>query len=242
METIEYGIRVCASVFALCIAGPAAADFIYGDDFESSLTCAGGGPAIAGAMSPTSVNTQLGTQTRYLVKVLSCGFSGPVTLTPSGTPASWGVALDPPSLQLALNSTAVSELTVTVPTDADAGSVMIHVDAAASGANTAPLAVSLNVANEYSIHFAPDGTGVGAHAFLPVYLQIKLGAKLRFIDDDSADVHRIHGAGASGFAHQAFDMSQGQEYDITPTGIATNSPVYCHDHLGTGTMYVTVVP
>jgi plastocyanin len=242
MPRFVYGIRVCASVFALLTAGPAAADFIYGDDFESSLTCSGGGPAIAGAMSPTSVNTQLGMQTRYLVKVLSCGFSGPVALTPSGTPASWGVVLDPPVLQVALNSAAVSELTVTVPTDGDAGSVMIHIDAAASGANTALLASSLNVANEYSIHFAPDGTGSGPHAFLPVYLQVKLGAKLRFIDDDSTDVHRIHGVGSSGFAHQAFDMSQGQEYDITPTATITNTPIYCHDHPGTGTMYVTVVP
>ena len=242
MAKVEYGIRICASVVALCITGPAAADFIYGDDFESSLTCSGSGPAITGAMSPTSVNTQLGTQTRYLVKVLSCGFSGPVTLTPSGTPASWGVVLDPPVLQVALNSPAVSELTVTVQTDADAGSVMIHIDAAASGANTASLAASLNVANEYSIHFAPNGTGSGPHAFLPAYLQIKLGAKLRFIDDDSAEVHRIHAAGMAGFAHQAFDMTQGQEYDITPTATTTNTPIYCHDHLGTGTMYVTVVP
>lgn len=241
-------VRIFVIGLAACAAAPvtAAGDFVYGDDFESTFVCpAGPLPAITGAMSPALIKTSLGTQNRYLVKVFSCGFSGNVALTPSGAPASWTLAIDPSSLSLALNSIAVAELTATVPTDGDAGLVSIHVDAAASGANTVPLSADLDVANEYAIHFAPDGTGAGPHAFLPVFLQIRVGATLRFISDDSTAAHNIHAqAPAAGFSHQPtyLFLSQGEEYDITATGTVVNTPVSCHLHPDEGTMNVTVVP
>ena len=162
-DSVLVRARAIAIILGVC-ATPAMAtgDFVYGDDFESTFVCpAGPLPAITGAMSPALINTSLGTQVRYLVKVYSCGYSGTVTLTPKGAPASWTLAMDPPSESLALNAVAVAQLTVTVPTDGDSGLHSISVDAAASGANTATLSADLDVAKEILIHFAPDGTGPG---------------------------------------------------------------------------------
>lgn len=245
----SFSARACMVAIILATAAtPALAtgDFIHGDDFESTFVCpAGPLPAITGAMSPALIATSLGTQNRYLVKVYSCGYSGTVTLTPKGAPASWTLTMDPPSESLALNAVAVAQLTVTVPTDGDSGLHPVTVDAAASGANTAALSADLDVAKEYPIHFAPDGTGGGAHAFLPTHLTIKVGTKLRFISDDSTDGHNIHGQGSSGFTHQPtyLLLQKGEEYDITATGPIINTPVYCHTHLpDAGQMYVTVEP
>jgi plastocyanin len=238
-------VRIVAIVLAAFAASPAMAsgDFIFGDDFESSFVCpAGPTPAITGAISPASISTSLGTQNRYLVKVYSCGYSGTVTLTPNGAPASWTLAVDPPSKSLALNGVAVAQLTVTVPTDGDAGLHAVTVDAAASGANTVPLNANLDVAKEYAIHFAPDGTGVGMHAFLPALLTVKVGTKLRFISDDSTATHNIHAA--NGLPHQSVGtyLTQGQEYDIIPASPVESAQVNCHSHVVLSEMHITVVP
>jgi len=240
--------RVVAIILAACAAGPAmaAGDFVHGDDFESTFVCpAGPTPAITGAVSPTLIKTALGTQNRYLVKVYSCGYSGTVTLTPKNAPATWTLAMDPSSVSLALNSVAVAQLTVTVPTDGDSGLHSVAVDAAASGANTATLSADLDVAKEFAIHFAPDGTGAEAHAFLPVYLTIRIGAKLGLISDDSMSMDAIHAQSvAAGFSHQPDPgMGKGGEYDLTASGVVTSTAIYCHSHLpAAGQMYVTVAP
>jgi hypothetical protein len=77
------------------------------------------------AEGANSISTSLGTQNRYLVKVPSCGYSGTVTLTPKGAPASWTLTMDPPSKSLAPNAVAVAQLT-----DGDSGLHSIAVDAA----------------------------------------------------------------------------------------------------------------
>jgi len=247
-DTFAARSLIAAIAFAAFAASPAmaAGDFVFGDDYESTFVCpAGPMPAITGTISPASISTVLGTQNRYLVKVYSCGFSGTVTFTPNGAPASWTLTMDPPSKSLALNGVAVAQLTVSVPTDGDSGLHSIAVDAAASGANTAALSANLDVAKEYPIHFAPDGTGAGAHAFLPQYLTIRVGTKLRFISDDSTSQHTIHAEyPAAGFFHEADPgIGPGGEYDLTASGTVTNTLIYCHSHLlGAGKMYVTVVP
>src|SRR5262249_46526963 len=157
---------------------------------------AGPGLAIAGAMTPVLVKTALGRQSRYLVKVRSCGFSGSVTLTPKDAPASWSLAIDPAAMSFAAGASAVAQLTVSVPSDGDSGVHPISVDAAASGANTATLSADLDVAKEFAIHFAPDGTGSGEHFFLPALLTVKTGTKLRFMSDDYSSRHTIHAQAA----------------------------------------------
>ena len=225
MSSFAIAVRASLYASALIATHAFAADFIFGDDFSSVLICpAGPQPAIAAAVGPSTQPTTLGTQKHYFVHVLSCGFAGNVALTQSGAPASWTVALDPANLSLATGHVGSSEMTVTVPSDGDAGLHTIDVAAAASGANTVPLSADLDVANEFLIHFAPDGTGTGTHAFYPTNLTVKVGAKLRYVDDDSATPH--HGEdGSAGFTHQASDMSQGQEYDITT--LATVSNTWC---------------
>jgi plastocyanin len=235
----SFPARACIAAFVLAAfaASPAMAtgDFIFGDDFESTFVCpAGPLPAITGAMSPASISTSLGTQVRYLVKVYSCGYGGTVTLTPKSAPASWTLTMDPPSKSLALDAVAVAQLTVTVPIDGDSGLHSIAVDAAASGANTATLSADLDVAKEFVIHFAPDGTGTVAHGFLPENMTIKPGTKLRYISDDTTAGHLIHGGGGAGFFHG--NVSE----PLAPRG---KFEVYCLGDLpAAAQMHITVMP
>jgi len=126
-----------------------------------------------------------------------------------------------------------------VPTNGDSGLVALDV-AAHAGANTAHATANLNMLNEVDIVIL-DGTGAfGAHPF-PPSMTIKLGTMLRFIDQDSTTPHRIHSNGGTGFPHQASDMFQGQEYDVTPGDTATVYYFYCHDHGETvGNTHLTV--
>ena len=144
-------VRIDAGVLVACVVSPAmvTGDFVYADDFESTFVCPTGPmPAITGAITPASISTSLGTQNLCLVKVYSCGLSGNVTLTPEGAPASWTLTIDPPSISVALNTVAVAQLTVSVPTDGDSGLHSVAVEAAASGANTLLLGANLDVAKE----------------------------------------------------------------------------------------------
>jgi hypothetical protein len=148
--------------------------------------------------------------------------------------------MDPGNITLASNAYGVALLTVSVPSDGDAGMATFDITAQA-GANTVHASADLNVANEYIVTIA-DGTGSGDHHF-PTFLQLRVGAKLRILDDDSLVPHQIHADGGGGFAHQNGDMTQGQEYDITTTSASTTSQFYCHDHgTGSGLSQVNIVP
>ncbi|HSE13264.1 MAG TPA: hypothetical protein VLB69_11575 [Rudaea sp.] len=210
---------------------------MFGEDFEAFPTCASAS-GFALLATPASRANTLGTQNRYLVKVRSCGDAGSNALGAAGAPASWTTTIDPTSLPLASNGYGVGLLTVVVPSDADAGDVNLDVTATAN-ANAVHANAELNIANQYIVTI-PDGTGNGDHHF-PPSLSLKVGTLLRILDDSTAP-HRIHGEGNVGFTHQASLMTQGQEYDMTPT-VSGTGDFYCHDHgIAAGKTNVTVVP
>ena len=235
--------RVALLLLALVSAAPVAAgDFVFGEDFEGIPACAGSGFFIGA--TPGAQSGSLGTVHRYLVKTRACSASGTVTLGQSGGPASWVRTLDPGVLSIADGATGVALLTVTVPTNADAGQATLDLTATHS-ADTTNGSVSLNIANEWILHFAPDGTGSDAslHVF-PPSLVIKVGATIRLVSDDTSATHVIHADGGGGLAHQnvAAGLSAGQEYDMLLTApTSATGHIYCHSHPGTPTL-VTVVP
>lgn len=242
---LQRAALILAGVALAVSCHAAAGDFIFGEDFEGVPACPGGNVFSIGATPPARTGS-LGTQHRYFVKVRACNVSGAATLGQSGAPASWARTIDPGSLTLADGTIGVALLTVTVPTNADAGLGTFNLSATHNADQTFA-DVTLDIANEWILHFAPDGTGsVGTAHIFPTPLTIKVGAKIRLISDDTSDYHIIHADGASGLVHQNVagpGLGAGQEYDLIPT--APNSPsgghIYCHSHPGPATV-VTVVP
>jgi hypothetical protein len=237
---LPYAVLALASAAAMpAIAG----DFVFGEDFEGVPACAGTGFVIGA--TPAAQTGSLGTQHHYLVKTRACGVSGAVTLGQSGAPASWTRTLDPNSLTLANDTVGVALLTVTVPTNADGGLGTFDLSAT-NNAVTVYGSATLDVANEWILHFAPDGTGADAslHQF-PPSLTMKVGAKIRLISDDTTAYHIIHADGGGGLVHQNTGgpgLSAGQEYDMTLTGpTSTPGHIYCHSDPGPATV-VTVQP
>jgi len=237
---LRYAAALLASVAA---AQAVAADFIFGEDFEGVPACSGTGFVIGA--TPAAQAGSLGTQHQYLVKTRACGVSGAVTLGQSGAPASWTRTLEPGSLTLANGSVGVALLTVTVPTNADAGLGTFDLSATNNAVTTYGSA-TLDIANEWILHFAPDGTGedVSLHQF-PPSLIVKVGAKIRLISEDAATGHIIHADGGGGLVHQNTGgpgVLPGQEYDMTLTApTSLTGHIYCHSHPGPATL-VTVQP
>ncbi|MDR3385946.1 MAG: hypothetical protein P4L92_02740 [Rudaea sp.] len=207
-----------------------ASDFIYGDDFDAGPSCSGVAvPGIAALASPADRATTLGTQSRYLVKIRSCGYAGSAVLSVSGGPASWTTAIDPTSMTFANGGYGVGEISANVPTDGDSGTYLL--DAAVQvAANTTHATATIDVANQVILRI-DDGTGSGAHTHFPPLMSIKSGTMIRFVDADSVALHAIHSDGGPGFPHQSPPgLSQGQEYDVTPSQAGFSYYFYCHTH------------
>jgi len=237
--------RILRAAFGLAACSTAtsafAADFIFGEDFEGVPACAAD-PFAVGA-TPSAQAGSLGTQHRYLVKVRSCATSGIVTLGVSGAPASWTTTLDPTSLALASGSVGVALFNVAVPTNADAGLASFDVSATNS-ATAYHGSATLDIANEWILHFAPDGTGsdLSRHIFPPT-LSLKVGAKIRLISDDTTDHHIIHGDG--GLPHQSvggLGLGAGEEFDMMINSPIAAGHIYCHSHAYPPITTVTAVP
>lgn len=229
-------------VFSSAAAAPPS-DFIFGEDFEGIPDCAGTGFVIGA--TPEARSGSLGTQHDYFAKTRACGVSGTVTLGVSGGPASWTKTLDPTSMTLANGAVGVALLKVTVPTNADAGMGTFDLTAT-NNAVTVHGSATLTIANEWILHFAPDGTGSdGSLHVFPPQLTIKVGATIRLISDDTTNYHLIHADGGGGLIHQPTylpGLAAGEEYDMTLTAPTTlTGHIYCHSHGGPVT-YVTVVP
>ena len=237
--------RILSAAFGLAACSTAtsgfAADFIFGEDFEGVPACAAD-PFAVGA-TPADQTGSLGTQHRYFVKVRSCAASGTVTLDVSGAPASWTATLDPTSLTLASGSVGVALFNVAVPTNADAG--LASFDVSATNDSTAYHgSATLDIANEWILHFAPDGTDSdpSRHIFPPT-LSLKVGAKIRLISDDTTTHHLIHGDG--GLPHQnvgGIGLGAGDEYDMTINSPIAGGHIYCHSHGQPPVTTVTAVP
>jgi plastocyanin len=220
----------CAAALASCFAFEAhAGDFIFGEDFDVTPSCTGiTPPAIVIATSPIERNSTLGTQNRYLIHIRSCGYTGTVTLTDDDVPVTWGALIDPATPTIQSGKAINALLSIAVPTEGEAIGASISLNAS-TNAMTTHGQVNLTIANEWIYTFV-DGTGSGDHHFPPT-LRLKLGTKVRFIDQDTVTAHRVHANGitGSGFEHESSDLHAGGEYDQTPL-IMDTYVLLCHDH------------
>ncbi len=186
--------------------------------------------------------TSLGTTVELTVDLTSRHFAGPVALTASGAPASWTVAILPPTVTLDDGGTASATVRITIPTNGDGAPAGLPVTILGQGAPGARAATAMvTVANVYTLAIGTPGAS-GQHFGMMAggQLRMRRGARLRIPNTDSI-AHRIHSdAGVDGFPHQAASMAAGAAYEVT-LGATGSDLFYCHDHgQGTGAVRLTV--
>ncbi len=192
-------------------------------------------PDFTATMTPATLSTALNSETRYTLTLESSNFEGPVTLTATGVPATWTTSFEPSTVAMALDGTTTVQLVVQVPSNGEAMTATLGVEASGSP-GTKVVSSQLVVANELTV-VIPSGTATGGHQF-PGRIDLKLGATLKVINSDGT-LHRIHSDGGAGFPHQDNDMTQGQSYSVIP-GDLGEYRFYCHIH-GTGTGVTNLV-
>lgn len=234
-------VLALAAPLAACtvgeIAGPGGGDDTVGGDDDPvggdddpAATPDAATPDFVAVMTPPTIDTTLGTISRYTITLDSTNFAGPVSLVATGVPEGWTAEFDPSAgVTLPLDGQATVDLVITVPSNAAASTATIGVDATAAP-GLRQVSAQLAVANEYILTI-PSGAGEGTHQ-MPGTLNLKLGATLRITNGDTI-AHRVHSNGGAGFPHQDASMGQGESYVVTP-GEAANYTFYCHDH-GEGT-------
>lgn len=184
----------------------------------------------------------LGAVIELTVDLTSSHFSGPVTLAATGAPASWTVAITPPSIDLTDGGTGRATIKLTVPPNGDgapAGQAIDVVGSATPGQRSATSTVT--VENVYTLAIGtPGAQGQHFGTMAGGQLRMKRGAKLRIMNTDAV-AHRIHSdAGVNGFPHQPSSMGAGAAYEVTLSSTGTDQ-FYCHDHgQGTGQVRLTV--
>ncbi len=190
--------------------------------------------AISLEVLPPLADMTLGTSTTFDVLVTSDNYSGSVALALQGAPAGWQVAFDSPSLNFTGSGSLAGTMTVTVPTNGQAGAIATALVATASmGPEETP--VQFDVEQTLLVPIA-DGVGsAGAHAF-PRDVTIKSGTVVRFVNYDTTSGHTIHSDGGDAFPHEDDQMAKapsagqaGGTYEIT-TGQSGIYTFYCHDH------------
>jgi hypothetical protein len=193
------------------------------------------------AVTPSSASTTLGTAVSFTATVSSSGFSGPVTLSATGLPASWQAAFSPSAtINVTSGGNASATVTVTIPSNGAAATtgatVTIHGTASIGDRDGT---TTLTVPNQYIVHLA-DGTGAGAHwgALSGTILNLNAGTTLTVENDDSVD-HEVHTtASIPGFPHENGPLGTGGTY----SGVvgAGQDSISCHIHGETATGYIRV--
>ncbi len=237
---VRFALLASILVATGCEVGPQGGGGDDGDDMPDASVDAPA-PSYAMTVTPTVV-TQLGTVATLMVDITASNFSGPVTLSASGAPASWQVAITPATVDAVADQPVTAEVRITIPSNGDAAPTgqMVTINGASSaGARTA--AASVTVENVLVVGLGTPGTA-GRHfgTMAGGQIRMKQGAKLRLPNTDTVP-HRIHSGGdIPGVPHQAASMPGGGMYEVTLN--ATGSDIfYCHDHgHGTGEVRLTV--
>jgi len=200
------------------------------------------GPGGDFALISSSANpTTLGTETTFVISMRASNFSGPVTLSTTGLPASWTVTFSPSAtLHPDANGDASAIMTVAIPADgepAPAGqTVRIRGAASVQGSDAV---TGLVVRNEYIVPITA-GTGNTEHwgALANTTLHLNVGTTL-IIRNDDVTSHRVHTEDAiPGFPHQVGDMTQDLSYSAV-LGAGTDD-FSCHDHPDEGSVHLVV--
>lgn len=197
-------------------------------------------------LTPGAQELTLGTTTEFSLQVTSSHFDGAVSFSASGVPESWILTFDPPQVLLADEETAEVVVLVEVPSDAEATTATLAIEASAAiGARSAIAQVAVE-----NLLLVPieAGTGEEAHPF-PSLAEVRLGATIRFVNYDG-DLHRIHASDDdAGFPHQGGPGMVPSDGEGLPGGAYTvqiteagEYDYYCHEHgRGSGVGVFSVV-
>ena len=201
----------------------------------------GGGGGSGGTSGPsadfsigldvTSADLALGETTQIAVTVRSLNhFSGTVTLSTVGLPASWQVVFTPSAeVTVPADGTAAATAIVTIPTDAEATTATVQVAGSGEpGDRTSDLMVA--VRPELVLHIPPNALNNPDQAFggTVTVRYLAPGTRVVWLNDDNV-VHQIHADGAGGLDHQPDTMGNGESYTVTIVAPGTYD-YNCHIH------------
>ncbi|HVV85716.1 MAG TPA: hypothetical protein VHE35_21805 [Kofleriaceae bacterium] len=229
---------------AACDVGmvPPGGDPGTGDDDSSNVPSVDAAPPDYTVAVTPAASTTLGTSVDLMIDVEGSHWSGPVALAADGAPASWTVAIDPPTVDAADGVPVHATVHVTIPTNGDGApsgqALTIH---ASGDPGVRAASSTVTVDNVYILAIGtPGASGQHFGALAGGQLRMKRGARLRITNTDAIP-HRIHSdAGVDGFAHQDSSMPSGQAYEVTLQSTGSDL-FYCHDHgQGTGEVRLTV--
>lgn len=204
-----------------------------GDDEEVAAADAAPEPEdYALVVSPALGEIDLGDQMSFTATVSSDNYAGPVTLELSGALPSWEITYSPSqTLSLLEDQSTQVVITITVPTNGDAGSGTLAF-ALDGELGTRASSAALNVANRVTVGIAA-GAGEGGHG-LGGAIAIKPGTDLVIVNNDTIN-HRIHAE-----PHQEGSMGTGESYTLNYDN-GGNEVAYCHIHgENTGVLQISV--
>ncbi len=191
----------------------------------------------------TAAPTTLGTASDVDVTLRSTGYTGPVTLTVLGLPASWSAALSDTTVDLPADDSVTVSLTVTVPSNGApaAGGQSFSIQAT-GGALQHSAGIRLTVADEFVIHLLA-GASAGPHWSAGAHgAHLNVGTTLTIKNDDTT-AHIIHSnISALGFPHQDLGgggIAPGGTFSAALTSVGSGT-IACHTHSHTDTLGVTV--
>lgn len=191
-------------------------------------------PRVTISVDKTTVTTDLTVENVVTVTATSVnGFTGPVNLAATVTDgagasiAGWAV-LATPTLTLAANGTATSEVKIKVPGNAAALAGTLKI----SGTSAAPAAestVAITANPVVTVMFNEVG-GKCSYPSYPVNspLRIKAGRMIRVVNNTTQPM-TIHVDGTiGGWAHEGGTIANGQAYSGTPNQAGDIGTFYCH--------------
>jgi plastocyanin len=228
---------------AVLLAGVAAACLTNEQDTEPTTTALGSGsgscttPALAVALAPTPLATELRTTNHITAIVSTNGLAGAATIRIDAINAPDWTVSTPQTVAMPSTGTAVVGFDVTIPSDAATLTASIRVRATI-GTTTADAFGQITAAKQITI-VIPEGSGTTSyHTELgPDLLRIRAGTLLRWYNADTI-AHAIHGQG--GILHEMIDQGAPGTY-FTAT-VNADGTWYCHTHEYNHPRMVTVVP
>jgi plastocyanin len=185
-----------------------------------------GGQAYRVSAAPESLDLRLNETAEFAITIASEGFTGPVTLSLEGAPATWSASFSPSeTIDLSAGDEVTATLRVDVPDAGEAITAALSIGAVGALGSVEATA-TLAVASEILVPIAA-GTGGGSHGFGT--LTVRSGTTVRFLNQDG-QAHQMHTDGV--LPHQPTEMGTGESYAVAvETGFAS---FYCHIH-GDGT-------
>lgn len=183
-------------------------------------------------VSPPLGEIELGDQMSFTATLSSDNYAGPVSLNLSGALPSWEVTYSPSqTIDLVEDQITDVLVTITVPTNGDAGSGALSFALDGElGPRTGT--ASLDVANQVTVAI-PAGAGQGGHG-IGGNIAVRQGTNVVILNNDSTP-HRIHAD-----PHQDGEMGQGESY-VLSYDRAGNESAYCHSHgENTGVLLISV--